>query len=162
MGGGGGAGGGGLLPTGRYFFNTGLSSSTVAGGLAAVRVATTVPLPANTRALNVITANAMGRIPAIDGVVVNTGDRILLKNETPAANNGCYTLTNAGSPSDFFRLTRATDFDTSPEVLQGLFFPVTLGATLGGTYWRLTTLDPIVLNTTGLTFQQIPPYIDIE
>lgn len=161
MGGGGGSGGGGLLPTGRYFFNTGLSSSTVAGGLAAVRVATTTALPANTRVGNVITANAVGTLPAIDGVTLNTGDRVLLKNETPAVNNGCYVVNNVGSPADFFRLTRATDFDTSPEVLQGLFFPVTLGATLGGTYWRLTTLDPITLNTTPLTFQQIPPYIDI-
>jgi hypothetical protein len=162
IGGGGGTGGGGPHPHGRFFFSPGLFSFSVDGQYADVRVATTAALPANTRLANVLTANVVGFFPVIDGVALVVGDRLLVKDEATGANRGLYTLTNAGSPVDFWRLTRSTDADISAEVTQGVFVKAAQGATLGGTYWRLVTLDPITLNTTALSWLQIPPFVDVE
>jgi hypothetical protein len=121
-----------------------------------VRIATTTTLPAYTFSSNVLTATTNGAFPVIDGITLNVNDRILVKNETAgnAPYNGIYTLTNAGGVSTAWTLTRSTDTNTSSEVTSGLFTFVSEGTTQGGTSWILTTIDPITLNTTSLTFSQ--------
>ena len=59
----------------------------------------------------------------IDGVSLSAGDRVLVKDQTDAKQNGIYVVTNAGSPSSAAVLTRATDADNSVdgEVKEGLF-----------------------------------------
>ena len=64
---------------------------------ASVLVGTTAALPANARAGNVLTATNYGGIGTVDGVTVNTGDRVLVMNEATQANNGIYTVTNPGT-----------------------------------------------------------------
>jgi hypothetical protein len=103
-----------------------------------------------------LTANANGELD-IDGFIVSaTGTRILVKNETSgnAPYNGIYTVTDAGSLSSVWILTRATDANTSAEVTDGLFTFVEQGDTLASTSWVLTTNNPITLNTTALAFSQ--------
>jgi hypothetical protein len=48
----------------------------------------------------------------IDGVTLSTSDRVLVYNQTNAAHNGIYTVTNTGSASTNWVLTRATDADS--------------------------------------------------
>lgn len=120
----------------------------------AVRVATTVALPANTRTANVITADANGALPSIDGVALSVGQRLLVKNESTAANNGIYTVTDLGDGSSPFVLTRASDADESAEVLPNMFMFVSEGTAQADTGWVLTTNAPITLNTTALDFTQ--------
>jgi hypothetical protein len=59
----------------------------------------------------------------IDGVSLSAGDRVLVKDQTDAKQNGIYVVTNAGSTSSAAVLTRATDADNSVdgEVKEGLF-----------------------------------------
>jgi hypothetical protein len=123
---------------------------------ASVRAATTGALPANTRTGNVLTASANGALPAQDGVTLIAGDRILVKDEATAANNGIYTVTNAGGAGAAFVLTRSADADNSPgqEVSAGMFTFVEEGTTLSDTGWVLVTNNPITLNTTSLSFSQ--------
>lgn len=85
----------------------------------------------------------------IDGVTLVNGDRVLLKAQTTASENGIYTWTGNASP-----MVRTEDANTSAEVTNGMFCLVTAGTANAGTGWVLTTPDPIVLNTTGLTFAQ--------
>jgi len=84
----------------------------------------------------------------VDGVVLATGDRILLKNQASALTNGIYTVNASGAP------TRATDADASIEVTAGLFVFISEGTANGNTGWVLTTDDAITLDTTALTFTQ--------
>lgn len=49
---------------------------------------------------------------SLDGVTLVSGDRVLLKNQTNAAENGIYVWTGASSS-----LTRATDADSGPELV---------------------------------------------
>lgn len=85
----------------------------------------------------------------VDGVVLATGDRILIKNQAAGAENGIYTVNASGAP------TRATDADASAEVTSGLSVHVSEGTTNADTNWILTTNDPITLDTTALTFTQL-------
>lgn len=83
----------------------------------------------------------------IDGVSVIAGDRVLVKNQSTAANNGIYVAA-AGA------WARASDADANAEVTSGLFTFVTEGTVNGNTGWALTTDDPITLGTTALAFSQ--------
>lgn len=51
----------------------------------------------------------------VDTYVLQTGDRLLIKNQASAVENGIYTVNASGAP------TRATDSDTSAEVEAGTF-----------------------------------------
>jgi len=114
---------------------------SVAQGLdpkASVRVATTVA-----GALASLFVNGS----TIDGVTLVTGDRILIKNQTTAAENGIYTVNASGAP------TRALDMDAWAEV-PGAFCFVEVGTTQADTAWVCTSDQGGTLNTTAITFVQ--------
>lgn len=120
-----------------------------------VRVATTTALPAFAyNDLNII-ASANGAL-TIDSVSVNTGDRILVKNETGtgAAYNGIYFVSSTGGASSPFVLVRADDANSSAEVTAGMFTFVAEGTVNADSGWVLTTNDTIALDTTELYFAQ--------
>ena len=85
---------------------------------------------------------------AIDGVTLATGDRILIKDQADASENGVYVVAASGAP------TRATDFDSSDEVTSGAFFFIEEGTTNGDAGFVLTTNGSITLDSTNLTFAQ--------
>lgn len=78
---------------------------------------------------------------AIDGVAVVAGDRVLVKNQTAAKDNGIYIAAVA-------TWVRAKDADVSAEVTSALSVSVEQGATLADTCWQLVTDGVIVLGTT--------------
>lgn len=83
----------------------------------------------------------------IDGVVLVTGDRILIKDQSTASQNGIYTVNVSGAP------TRAVDANSATEV-HGAAVYVSAGTTNGGTRWVNNNTGTITLDTTGLTFVQ--------
>jgi hypothetical protein len=104
----------------------------------AVRVVTTA---------NGTLATAFANGQTVDGVTLATGDRILLKDQTTAADRGIYTVNATGAP------TRATDADSGAELVNATVF-VSEGTANADTQWTCTTNAPITLGTTGLTFVQ--------
>jgi hypothetical protein len=130
-----------------------------------VRLATAAALPAYTYNNGTsgvgatITANANGAL-SLDGVAVAATNRVLVKNESGAAEayNGIYTVTQTGDGSTPYILTRATDFDSSgsgvDQIDAGDFFLVTAGSTQANTSWVQQTPLPIVVGTTALVFIQ--------
>ncbi len=60
----------------------------------------------------VLTATTNGTL-YVDGLNVNLGDRILVKNQTTMTQNGLYVVTSVGSSSTAWTLTRASDFNAS-------------------------------------------------
>lgn len=95
------------------------------------------------------TANiALNGLQTLDGVVLVAGDRILVKNQGTAKDNGLY-IAAAGAWS------RVADADISAEVTPGLVVHVEQGNTLADTRWQLVTDGAIVLGTTALTFQNV-------
>lgn len=88
------------------------------------------------------------------GTDVTNGTRILVKDETTQAYNGVYTVTNQGSVSTNWVLTRATDYDQSAEMNAGDGFYVTLGSANTNTTWVEQTAAPITVGTTAIVFIQ--------
>lgn len=85
----------------------------------------------------------------IDGVVLATGDRILIKDQASQAENGIYTVNASGAP------TRSTDMNVWAEV-PGAFVAVEEGTSNADTVWLCTSNQGGTLDTTAITWQQIP------
>lgn len=89
----------------------------------------------------------------IDGVTLSVSDRVLIKNQSTASQNGIYTVTDTGSVSTNWVLTRATDFDTSAEIQGGDFVFVTGGTTYDNTGWVQTSTG-VTVGSTAIVWQQ--------
>lgn len=92
-------------------------------------------------------ATAFANGQTVDGVVLATGDRILIKDQTNGAENGIYIVNASGAP------TRATDANSSAHMVPGLMVYVREGTINGKGTWKLTTTGTITLGTTPLTFE---------
>ena len=95
----------------------------------------------------------------IDGVTLSVSDRVLVLAQSSAFQNGVYTVTNVGSGSTNWVLTRASTENVynpnSPNGLgEGDYFYVTSGLTGAGQSYVLTTTGTIVFGTTNLTFTE--------
>jgi hypothetical protein len=105
---------------------------------ASVRVATTANL-------NIATWNPM---TSIDGVSPSSTDRVLIKNQTDATENGIYAVNGFGN------LVRATDADTGTEVTSNFAVFVEEGTVNADSGWTLTNNGSVTVGTTELTFTQ--------
>jgi hypothetical protein len=104
---------------------------------ASVKVATTAPI-------TIATGLEAGDV--IDGYTLVAGDRVLVKNQSTASENGIYIASVTGAPS------RATDADNNAEVTPGMFTFVENGTTNADSGWVLITDGDITVGTTGLAF----------
>jgi hypothetical protein len=91
---------------------------------------------------------------SIDGVALTVGQRVLVKDQTTALQNGIYTVTNIGSGSVAWVLTRATDFDSASQMIRGNVVEVISGTTNGVTAWMLTSVITTV-GTDSITFARL-------
>lgn len=103
-----------------------------------------------------LTKNGNGSINGtIDGATLVAGDRILVKSQTTATENGIYTITDLGGINHSWELTRATDADNSPvgELSYGDFCFV-MGGTVNAGYGYInnSTANPIVIGTDNVTY----------
>ena len=95
----------------------------------------------------------------IDGITMATSDRVLIYAQVDQTQNGVYTVTDVGSASTNWVLTRATDADTynpsDPDSMgQGDAFYVQEGLTGAGESYVLTTQGTITFGTTNITYSQ--------
>ncbi|PRP72441.1 hypothetical protein BUE93_01530 [Chromobacterium amazonense] len=94
-------------------------------------------------------AIALAGLQTVDGVALQAGDRVLVKNQANGADNGIY-VAGAGN------WTRAADANASMEVTPGLFVAVEQGAVNGGAIWQLLDAGaPVVLGATALAFERV-------
>jgi len=103
-----------------------------------------------------LTSASNASIGTIDGISVSVGNRILLRAQTDATQNGIYTITAVGSGSAPWQITRATDSDNNPagELASGDFCFVTGGSTNGSKGFIVSTTGTITLGTTSITYSQ--------
>jgi Major tropism determinant N-terminal domain len=100
-----------------------------------------------------LTADTSRAWNGIDGhTTFNVGDRILVKNQTDATQNGMYTLTQLTAP---WVLTRATDADNSPsgELAYGDFVFVQNGGQAGYGF-IVNTTGTITIGSTNINYVQ--------
>jgi len=104
-----------------------------------------------------LTADTNRAFSTLDGESVVVGQRVLIKNQTDAKQNGIYTLTTNGSVSVPWVLTRATDADNNPtgEMKNGDFTFVqsgTVNASIG--FINNSATNPIVIGTDNISYTE--------
>jgi hypothetical protein len=106
-----------------------------------VRVATTANITLSGGAPN-----------TLDGATLAANDRILVKNQSTASENGIYYVSTLGTGANG-TWTRATDADGAGDLFCGMLVAASEGTANGNSLWMLTTNDPITIGTTALTFK---------
>lgn len=84
----------------------------------------------------------------IDGVVLDAGDRLLIKEQTAQEQNGIYIVQASGRPE------RAADMDNDGEVL-GAHVYVVEGTANGGTIFYCDLTAEPVIDTDAITFTEV-------
>jgi hypothetical protein len=85
----------------------------------------------------------------IDGVACVAGNRVLVKDQTDASENGIYAV-------DTSAWGREPDWDGTYDVVKGTYVYVSGGA-VGNNFWQVTTADPITIGTTDVALQATDP-----
>lgn len=104
---------------------------------------------ATTAAINL--SSDLQNADIVDGVTLATGERVLVKNQSTASENGIYIVVASGAA------TRATDFDSTTEVTAGAFFFVeegTVNASRGFVLQAKSGGGSFTVGTDALTFSQ--------
>jgi hypothetical protein len=136
----------------------------------AARVATTAVLPSTAAIIYsngasgvgaTLTRGENGALGVIDGVTLSVSDRILVKNQATAFQNGIYTVTAVGSGGAPYVLTRATDADqTSTELRYGLATTITVGTLNSNKKFFMNNTAAITVGTTAVTFAEYTALVD--
>ena len=100
-----------------------------------------------------ITAGSNGAL-SIDGQTPSASDRVLLKDQSDATENGIYVVTTVGDGSSAYVLTRGPDADTAAELTGGTFFFVEEGTANADNGYVATHNGTPTLGTTDITFSQ--------
>jgi len=167
------------VPTGAISMNsqqiTGMADPTTAQGAAtknyvdstsqglsvksSVVAATTAALPANTyqngtNGVGATLTATSSAVLTVDGVSVTTGQRILVMNEATSANNGIYVVSNPGTSTAPYVLTRSSDFESASQV-PGSFVFVESGTSNGDAGFVVSSgAGAYTMGTTGITWTQ--------
>jgi hypothetical protein len=101
-------------------------------------------------ALVATTANiTLSGTQTIDGVALSADNRVLVKNQNTASQNGLYVVRTTA-------WVRATDLDANTELNNGVLVYISRGTANGGKYFRLATSTepPLTITTSALSFSE--------
>jgi hypothetical protein len=112
------------------------SSGGSSDGFKFVRVATTT---------SGTLASAFENGDTVDGITIATGDKILIKNQSTASENGIYTVNASGAP------TRTTDYNTDSEI-RGSLVLVMEGTVNKHRIFQNTNTTSITIDSTSITY----------
>jgi hypothetical protein len=136
---------------------TGLGSPSVSSDAATKSYVDTAVAGIRTRAVcraastaNVVIASALENGDTLDGVTLATGNRVLLKDQTSALENGIYTVVASGAAS------RDTEFDIISE-LAGQMVVIQEGTSNADKFFLCTTDSSATLGVSSITFTVVTP-----
>lgn len=108
--------------------------------------AASIDSKASVRALSNTNISLSGT-QTIDGVTLSVGDRVLVRGQSTATQNGVYVV-SAGAWG------RASDADQNYELTPGAFWFVEEGTTYGKTQWRIENTGTITIGSTNISVNQ--------
>ena len=98
-----------------------------------------------------LTNSATQAALTIDGVALVVGNRVLVKDQATGFQNGIYTVTNIGSVSTNWILTRASDYDVVTQTVRGDTVSVISGTVNSSSLWMLAS-SITTIGTDSFTF----------
>jgi hypothetical protein len=119
------------------------------------------PLPNTpTYSSNRLSAGTAGTLVLNGGFVTSTSDYVFVAGQATTSQNGVYYQSRVGTATTTWRLDRVSEMNASEEVYPGMLVRIPMDYNLASTKWYLTTLDPITLGTSNLTFSATQPTPD--
>lgn len=113
------------------------SQDTVRVAFAPVTVATTENI-------------TLSGLQTVDGVLLSPGDRVLVKDQTLAVDNGIFVASAGG-------WSRASDFDSADEIVTGATVRVVSGLAHGGWTFALLTPSPVEIGSSEIEWDGAHP-----
>ena len=140
-------------------YNTDLQGTIYSPTLYTCRLGTVAPLPTNVYAGGAsgvgatLTGTTVGQL-VVDGISVNTNDRILVQTEAAPAHNGVYIVSATGASGAPYVLIRSSDMNTAYQFLNyGTF--VSAGNTLAGLNFLQTNESFTQVGVSPANFSQV-------
>jgi len=113
-------------------------------------VATGLDVKASVRVASTANVANLTSVTTIDGIALADGDRVLLKDQTTASQNGIYEYSAAGNGS----LSRASDADDNAEMTSGVFVFVEEGTANADNGYVLVTDGSITVGSSAMVWEQ--------
>ena len=122
---------------------------------------------ASTGALVVVYSNSVAGVGAtltnagaqaaltLDGVALDVNDRVLIPYQVSLFENGIYIVTDIGSATTDWVLTRADDYNQAVEIVYLGVVAITQGTQNAGLVFQENSQGPFVIGTSPITFQQL-------
>lgn len=88
----------------------------------------------------------------IDGITLAVGQRVLIPAQSPSLQNGIYVVTNTGSSISNWVLTRAGDYNTSPQIIQNQIILIQQGLSYAGQSFQETAPGPFIIGISAITY----------
>jgi hypothetical protein len=104
-----------------------------------------------------LSGSTSGTIGSIDGVPLTVNDRVLVKNQGSQLQNGVYEITQTGSLSAPYILTRTIDSDDTSEFDPQIVIPSSGSTNKGLLFAQQTDLPTI--GTSNIVYSQITPNV---
>lgn len=149
----------GYLPTSYVNNAVHVSNQPIAVAAIAATATPLVPTATYSNGVNGIGATLTGTSNAhlvTDGYSANVGDRILVDDQSPAAQNGEYIVTITGTPSvAHYVLTRCDNYNQPGNINNTGLIPVSNGTVNAGTAWALTTNSIATVGTDAINYTKI-------
>lgn len=101
-----------------------------------------------------LTNNGAQAAFTLDGDLIGAGGRVLIKDQATALQNGIYTVTDIGSSSTDWILTRAIDLDEAPELPSAYVFVEGGDTNANNGYVCTNEASGLTVGVTGITFEQ--------
>lgn len=97
---------------------------------------------------------------SLDGILLTTSNRVLIKNQSLAFQNGIYIVTTVGNNTTPWILTRASNYDQPLEIKPGELVPVQNGTVNTSTVWLQTAVVNVIGtdNINYIQFSYSPSY----
>lgn len=137
-----------------------IDNAILVSNILSANVATTVNLNSNyvngDAGVGATLTNNGGFLPlVIDGVLLAVNDRVLVCQQSLQYENGVYYVSNAGSLTTPWVLTRVSDYDNSSQnqIQTGDFIGITFGTISQRTFYFQVSPAPIVIGVDPIVFQ---------
>lgn len=88
---------------------------------------------------------------SVDSNSPAVNDRVLVKNQASACQNGIYSVTATGSGIASYILTRATDYNAPTEITPGINTYIISGTTNSDSTWAVSFTPPLTISCSGGT-----------
>jgi hypothetical protein len=91
----------------------------------------------------------------IDGLALAIGSRVLVKSQTTNTQNGVYVVTDAGSASTNWVLTRVTQLDNYTQFERGMIINVFAGTLNASKIFMLTSAVTVNIGSAAIVFSDL-------